>query len=120
MQPETDFPQDEAIVSEIFSESVMRIAKRIKCYVTDIVRDENGSYTFVLSFPYNWTTQFSEFLEVKMRECMTYMVIAHWLEDVSPADVTYYMPKAEDLLHEVRHTCEMRNFVKHTGYNLTY
>ena len=120
MQPEMEFVQDNEIVKDIFNESVMRIAKRIKCYVTVVSDNGNGTYHLGLSFPHNWVSQFDELLETKIKECLVYMVIAHWLENVSPADVEYYMRKSEDLLHEVRHTCEMRNYVIHTGYNLTY
>ena len=125
--PKLDFVQEKGLIDDIFKDSVGRLVKRIKCYVTssEIVPPKAGDVKDTthldlnLSFPYNWATQEEDTLEDKINEYLAYQMIALWLEKTSPADMVYYEPKAKDLLHEVRHTCEMRNRIIHTFRDLT-
>lgn len=119
--PKIDFDSEKGIIDDIFKDSVGRLAKRIKCYVTSskiVPSGENDESDTThcelrLSFPYNWATQEEDTLEDKINEYLAYQMIALWLEKTSPQDMVYYEPKAQDLLHEVRHTCEMRNRERH-------
>ena len=128
--PKIDFDSEKGLIDDIFKDSVGRLVKRIKCYVTLVEiqkgRDEQPQdpesnavpvalYAVILnlSFPYNWATQEEDTLEDKINEYLAYQMIALWLEKTSPQDMVYYEPKAQDLLHEVRHTCEMRNRERH-------
>lgn len=125
--PKTDFPQERGLIDDIFKDSVGRLAKRIKCYVTSAKiippaepTERDTTYCELhLSFPYNWASQMEDVIEDKINEYLAYQMIALWFEKTSPADVVYYEPKAKDLLHEVRHTCEMRNRKIHTFRDLT-
>lgn len=125
--PKIDFAQEKGLIDDIFKDSVGRLVKRIKCYVVSVVKEtptpmnaeDTTQYVLNLSFPYNWASQMEDVLEDKINEYLAYQVIALWLEKTSPADMVYYEPKAKVLLHEVRHTCEMRNRIIHTFRDLT-
>ena len=122
LQPEVDFEQDAGIIDGFYTDGLMRIMKRIEPYVTDVEADsvDNSVYHFYLTFPENWKRQFESLLKKRMVDYLVYMVIAHWLEKVSMSDTQYSMDKAEDLLYEVRHVCDMRQGAVHKVWNGTY
>lgn len=122
MQPELDACQDSGILDGFYEDGLARIVKRIEPYVTDISDISPDAYTntLYLSFPQNWKRQFESVLRKRIEDYLVYMIIAHWLEKVSMADTTYSMEKSEDLLYELRHTCDLRQGAVHRSWNTTY
>ena len=122
MQPEVDFEQDAAIIDGFYEDGLVRIMNRIEPYVEDV--EEISPYDFGttlhLSFPENWKQKFEGVLRKRIEDYLVYMIIAHWLEKVSISDTQYSMEKADNLLYEVRHTCDMRQGAVHHTWNTTY
>ena len=96
--------------------------KRIEPYVVDISDINPDAYinTLYLSFPQNWKRQFESVLRKRIEDYLVYMIIAHWMEKVSIADTQYSMEKSEDLLYELRNTCDLRQGAVHRSWNTTY
>ena len=120
LQPETDFCQDDELLTSFYEDGVARVIKRIEPYVMDFTCNESHVSTLYLQFPSNWKRQFECLLRKRIEEYLVYMIIAHWVEKVSIADTQYSMDKAEDLLYEVRNTCDLRQGMVHRSWNTTY
>ena len=122
MQPEIDFEQDAEIIDGFYEDGLMRIIKRIEPYVLqgEAFNRAEATYVLYLQFPENWKRQFESLLRKRIEDYIVYMIIAHWLEKVSMADTAYTMDKADELLYELRHTCDMRQGTVHRGWNTTY
>lgn len=126
MQPEVDICQDREIICGFVDDGIARIVKRIEPYVVDYnFEDENEdpevrTATLYLQFPTNWKRQFEAVLRKRIEDYLVYMIIAHWLEKVSIADTQYSMEKSEDLLYELRNTCDLRQGMVHRSWNTTY
>ena len=128
MQFETDSPTEASIIEDLFDTGIDHITTRIEPYVMgigDVIDPETelpipGAYELTMRMPYNWKRLKEDTLKRKMEEYLAYMIIAHWLEKVSPADIEYCMLKADGLLREVKWICELRQGKVHSGWNTTY
>jgi hypothetical protein len=128
MQFETDSTVENSIIEDLFETGIDHITTRIEPYVMGIGDHTDsetglaipGEYELTMRMPYNWKRLKEDTLKRKMEEYLAYMIIAHWLEKVSHADIEYCMAKADALLREVKWTCELRQGKVHSGWNTTY